>query len=64
MKRTTLKAQSEWLAKRKAELGLTGRDYVSANPGGRRTREKQAMLRRLEALRVGNPRAFDFKAKI
>ena len=64
MKRTTLKAQSEWLAKRKTELGLTGKDYVPANPGGKRTPEKQSMLRELEALRAGNPRAFGFKAKI
>jgi hypothetical protein len=64
MNRTTLKAQSEWIAKRKAELGLTGKDYGSANPGGRRTPEKQVMLRKLEALRAGNPRALGFRAKI
>jgi hypothetical protein len=64
MNRKTLKAQSEWLAKRKIELGLTGKDYVPANPGGKRTPGKQSMLRKLEAIRAGSPRALGFKAKI
>lgn len=36
---------SAWLEKRKAELGLTGRDYVPKNSGLRRTPEKRALLK-------------------
>ena len=62
MTRTTLKAQSEKLAQRKAELRLTGRDYVLANSGGRRTPEKRALLAKLREIASANPRAFKFKA--
>lgn len=41
---TTLAEQAAWLAKRKAELGLTGRDYVPVNSGKRRTESKRALL--------------------
>ena len=55
MKRTTLKQQSEWVARRKAELGLTGNDYVAVNAGGRRTESKKALLEKIKegALRTG-----------
>jgi hypothetical protein len=61
MIRITLKAQSDWLAKRKAELGLTGIDYLPVNPGGRRSSEKRALLRKLRSLAADNPRALRFK---
>ncbi len=48
MKRTTLKEQGEWIARRKAELGLTGNDYVPTNSGTRRTASKKALLKRIE----------------
>jgi hypothetical protein len=47
MKRITLEQQSVWLAKRKRELGLRGRDYVPMNSGARRTASKQALLDKL-----------------
>jgi hypothetical protein len=37
MRRITLEQQSACLAKRKRELGLSGRDYVPANSGARHT---------------------------
>jgi hypothetical protein len=39
-----LEDQERWLAQRKAELGLEGRDYVPVNNGSRRTPEKRALL--------------------
>jgi hypothetical protein len=63
MKKTTLEAQSAWLEKRKAELGYSGNDFVAANPGERRTPEKRALLKRLEALRANNDKALDFSRK-
>lgn len=48
MIRTTLAEQSAFLLKRKAELGLTGRDYVPLNPGKHRTESKRALLEALE----------------
>jgi len=47
MTRTTLVDQAQALAKRKVELGLSGRGYVPANSGKRRTAGKRALLRRL-----------------
>jgi hypothetical protein len=61
---TTIQEQSEFLARRKAELGITGTDYVQANPGGRRTPEKRALLERAERLREGNPNALKFSAAL
>ncbi len=48
MRRTTLKEQGEWVARRKAELGLAGNDYVPANSGARRTASKKALLDKIE----------------
>ena len=40
----TLEEMSERIEKRKAELGLTGNDYVPRNSGISRTTEKRALL--------------------
>lgn len=48
MIRTTLAEKSAFILKRKAELGLTGRDYVPVNSGKRRTESKRALLDTLE----------------
>ncbi len=60
MNRITLEQQSGWLAKRKRQLGLRGRDYVPANRGGRRTATKQALLDRLDEIRRSSKRALRF----
>jgi len=64
MTRTTLKAQSDWLAMRKQQLGLVGDGYVLPNAGGRRTREKRSLLSTLRNVAAGNPRALRFKASL
>ncbi len=48
MRKTTLKQQSDWIARRKKELGIEGTDYVARNPGTRRTASKKALLERIE----------------
>jgi hypothetical protein len=50
MIRTSLEQQAAHLAKRKAELGYVGLDYVASNPGLRRKPEKRSLLRRLADL--------------
>ncbi len=45
MTRITIAEKQQQLARRKAELGYTGRDYVAPNSGARRTPEKQELLR-------------------
>jgi len=59
---TTLEKQAAHIAKRKAELGYDGLDYVAANPGTRRTRNKVALLRRLAELARGRGKAPRFRA--
>lgn len=63
MKRVTLEQKSAWLAKRKRELGLRGRNYVPANSGTRRTLAKLALLEKLADIRRTSSRAFRFLAR-
>ena len=63
MKLVTLKAQSDWLEKRKAELGYAGNAFVMLNSGRRRSASKRALLRKLARLRAANPNALQFDAK-
>ena len=63
MNRITLDQQSAWLAKRKQELGLSGRDYVPANGGARRTAEKRALLEKLAEINRISTRALRFVAR-
>jgi hypothetical protein len=44
----TFEEQQESLERRKAELGLTGTDYVLPNSGVSRTPEKRALLRAMK----------------
>jgi len=60
MNRVTLEQQSAWLAKRKRELGLSGRDYVPVNSGVRRTAGKQALLDKLAEISRTSKRALRF----
>ena len=41
----TLTEKEKQIARRKAELGYTGRNYVAPNSGERRTEEKRELLR-------------------
>ena len=59
---TSLNRQSEWLAKRKKERGLSGRGYVPANSGARRSPEKRALLALLAQLRQRSAKALRFTA--
>ncbi len=59
---TTLEKQAAYITRRKAELGYDGLDYVAANPGTRRTRNKVALLRRLADLARGRGKPPRFKA--
>jgi hypothetical protein len=43
-----LKEQERWLAQRKAELGIEGRDYVAVNSGARRTPAKRELLQTIQ----------------
>ena len=63
MNRITLQQQSAWLAKRKRELGLSGRDYVPMNSGARRTPEKQALLDKLAEIARTSKRALRFASR-
>lgn len=45
---TTLAEQAAFLARRKAELGITGNDFVLANSGRRRTEAKRELLEVIE----------------
>lgn len=63
MKRVTLEQQSTWLAKRKRELGLSGRDYVPVNSGARRTAAKQALLDKLAEINRTSKRALRFLSR-
>lgn len=47
MIRLSLRDHLAHLERRKAELGLTGYDYVPKNSGARRTERKKAILRAL-----------------
>jgi hypothetical protein len=60
MNRITLQQQSAWLAERKRELGLSGRDYVPANSGKRRTAAKRALLEKLAEISRTSTRALRF----
>jgi hypothetical protein len=48
MIRTTLAAKERSLARRKAALGITGRNFVAPNSGERRTASKRQLLRTIE----------------
>ena len=63
MSRVTLEQQSAWLAKRKRELGLSGRSYVPVNSGTRRTPGKQALLDKLAEINRTSKRALRFLAR-
>ena len=63
MNRITLEQQSAWLAKRKRELGLSGRDYVPVNSGTRRTPAKQALLDKLAEIGRTSKRALRFLSR-
>ena len=53
MKKISLEVHERTLAERKKRLGLTGRDYVAKNNGGRRKPAKKALLEELSKL--GSP---------
>ncbi len=61
---TSLKEQAKHIENRKAELGFVGFDYVPVNAGGRRTPEKQALLRRIAESARERGEAPKFKANI
>jgi hypothetical protein len=61
---TSLEKQAAHLEQRKAELGYSGFDFVAVNPGGRRTPEKQALLRRITETARKRGEAPKFKANI
>lgn len=61
---TTLEEQAAWLAKRKAELGITGRDYAPLNAGKHRTESKRALLDTLDREARARGREPRFKANI
>lgn len=47
MKRMTLDQVDQEIARKKAELGYNGRDYVAVNSGVSRTPEKRQLLQSL-----------------
>ncbi len=51
-----------WLANRKRELGLTGRDLLPRNDGTRRTESKRALLQAIEDNARAQGREPAFKA--
>ena len=61
---TTLAEQAAWLAKRKAELGITGNEFVPANSGKRRTEAKRELLDVLEREARARGQEPRFKANI
>jgi len=63
MNRITLEQQSAWLAERKRQLGLSGRDYVPVNTGARRTPAKRALLEKLAEISRTSRRALRFFAR-
>ena len=44
----TLEEKARFLARRKAELGIEGRNYVAVNAGTRRAEAKRELLRTIE----------------
>jgi hypothetical protein len=60
MIRTILADKERWLARRKAELGIEGRNYVAVNSGVRRTNAKRELLGAIEreAIARGVPPRF------
>jgi hypothetical protein len=46
--RIILEEKARLLAQRKAELGITGRNYVAVNSGKHRTESKRELLRTIE----------------
>lgn len=48
MIRINLEEKARFLARRKAELGIAGRNYVTANAGAHRTEAKRELLRMIE----------------
>jgi hypothetical protein len=64
MIRTTLDHQEQFLARRTAELGYTGRDYVPANSGANRTESKRALLRAIAQTAADRNEAPRFAANI
>jgi hypothetical protein len=49
---------------RKAALGFAGNDYVLPNAGGRRTREKRALLQLIETRAAENGVTSPFKSNL
>lgn len=62
MIRVKLAEKERWLAKRKAELGIEGRQYVAVNSGTRRTRSKRRLLLTIEQEAHSRDEAPRFKA--
>jgi hypothetical protein len=48
MTKITLEEKARLIARRKAELGLEGQDYVPVNSGARRTEDKRRLLRTID----------------
>ena len=48
MIRITVAAKERSIAQRKAELGITGQEYVAPNSGARRTASKRQLLRTIQ----------------
>ena len=59
-----MEQQEQFLAQRTAELGYTGRDYVPANSGARRTESKRALLRAIAQAAEDRGEAPRFAANI
>lgn len=64
MRKTTLKEQERFIEKRKAELGISGDNYVPANSGTRRSPSKRALLQELENTARKQGRKVPFSSKL
>lgn len=56
MKTITLEEQAAHIERRKAELGIAGDTYVTANCGSRRTDSKKALLKALAEVAGSQPK--------
>jgi hypothetical protein len=63
MKRTTLEQQARMIEDWKRQNGITGRDYVPANNGTRRTASKRGLLLALAKDAAQRGRSPNFPAK-
>ena len=64
MIQVSLDQQENFLARRTAELGYTGRDYVPANSGAERTESKRELLRAIARSAADRSEAPRFAANI